>query len=500
MPFQIIGILLLVFAVLYPIQQTRADESNGNIVQRCHAGFKLFNPAAGQTLKGMIPVELGVSSGTEKIEKVTFRTDTSFLGEANTNTANSNHWFMDWDSRSVANGSYSIFGLVRNNDGSKCRTEAVPVTVANSTASRAQLVVELRPLRWQGPTNVSFAFTAQAKLKNNDGVVDVSDRVQFVWSTTVGTLQPSGKSAHFFSGPAVGKGEVVVVVSYGSQSANAKMAVEVVSQEQVKYPSPDKADDATCVNGATGECEDAEQDVPNGSDGVVVEGDSGIAECIRKLFGDERYKQLLESGKRVNFSEFKQVQACFAQRRFVVPTSLSPIEPAKVQELIEDRATKIKGIKNVQSTVMDDQQALELSGEASPESVVILYVFSEPLVLTTTADSSGQWSYTLEDPLEPGDHEAYIVVEGEDGEFVRSASFGFAVAQAEASPENPNGYSLDLTATTPDDSQVTASYLIGVGLVIIAALIVVVRLVWRKKLGKTEASTTTVTPDKSATS
>ncbi|GAG77062.1 unnamed protein product, partial [marine sediment metagenome] len=103
-----------------------------------------------------------------------------------------------------------------------------------------------------------------------------------------------------------------------------------------------------------------------------------------------------------------------------------------------------------------------------------------PLVLTTTSDGNGNWSYTIEDPLEPGSHEAYVAVESDNGEFVRSQSFAFTINQAASTEDNPSGLSLALGSSSND---AVSSYLgfivLAIGL-IVAAFVTFILIVRHK--------------------
>lgn len=78
-------------------------------------------------------------------------------------------------------------------------------------------------------------------------------------------------------------------------------------------------------------------------------------------------------------------------------------------------------------------QKIEFKGAAKPNTKYQLMVFSEPKELDFTTDSSGSWSVELKDSLEPGEHEAYVVLNDTNGKPVeRSSVLSFIVPTAEA--------------------------------------------------------------------
>ena len=115
-----------------------------------------------------------------------------------------------------------------------------------------------------------------------------------------------------------------------------------------------------------------------------------------------------------------------------------------------------------------DASALILSGQGPANSDILIYVFSEPLVLTSETDENGNWTYVLENPLEPGDHEIYAAVADDSGNFERSDQLAFSVSQVASTEENPNGLSLTLAST---NNTTAVQYMVGAAGVVLLALI-----------------------------
>lgn len=73
-----------------------------------------------------------------------------------------------------------------------------------------------------------------------------------------------------------------------------------------------------------------------------------------------------------------------------------------------------------------------MQGKTLPNATVDIYIFSEPIVVTTQADANGNWTYQLSYHLPSGNHEAYTIVQHPDKGAVRSEAFNFGVAYARA--------------------------------------------------------------------
>ena len=114
---------------------------------------------------------------------------------------------------------------------------------------------------------------------------------------------------------------------------------------------------------------------------------------------------------------------------------------------------------------------IKVSGQGKPGAKILIYLFSEPLVLTAVVDNNGSWSYTVQDPLNPGDHEAYAAFDSGDGKYARSSVFNFAIEKVQASSTDPNGYKLVIKSVQPtatENNRTITYYIVAViGLILI---------------------------------
>lgn len=165
-----------------------------------------------------------------------------------------------------------------------------------------------------------------------------------------------------------------------------------------------------------------------------------------------------------------------APKTFEAPKDLvtgSKVSTTISFKIFQDKTTRLEKIEGRISS--DNQKFLLFSGKAAANAQVTITVNSQPLVMTAKADSAGNWTYTLEKPLEPGKHEVYVeVTSGTVTE--KTGPYPFNIAKAQAGPDNPFGASLDLV-----DPRVAAvkNYLYAVigavGLAILIALIIYLR-------------------------
>ncbi|HTM67693.1 MAG TPA: fibronectin type III domain-containing protein [Candidatus Binatia bacterium] len=144
------------------------------------------------------------------------------------------------------------------------------------------------------------------------------------------------------------------------------------------------------------------------------------------------------------------------------------------------------------------KHAFVLRGKAAPHAVVVLYIYSYvPMVLTTTTDENGQYTYDVSDSVVDGEHTAYVAVTDDTGKVAKKSSpLSFFVKEAQAVTQD-DFYASDSSANVPTEpvAQWQRSYLIGAGAAVVLALIGVWLFVARK-LGPDQPPTPPAEPPK----
>ncbi|MEI6850854.1 MAG: hypothetical protein WCK26_02725 [Candidatus Saccharibacteria bacterium] len=169
--------------------------------------------------------------------------------------------------------------------------------------------------------------------------------------------------------------------------------------------------------------------------------------CIEKELTVKRYTSIDSGASRPTAKEFTSIQPCFAESNYIIPTNFIPVDPTKVSNLdVDESISSISSIENVTKKVdSKDETTLKIAGKTTPNNTVLLYLFSDPIIITTKSDEEGNWEYTIEDPLEPGKHEIYAIVDNGDGVYKRSDPTSFLISTAGATEGNPKGLSLKLS-------------------------------------------------------
>ncbi len=474
---------------------SRGGGLNAQTVASC-GDIVIVDPVAGQTLSGTYTLTVAnTQPALFPINEVTFLLEGDEIGSATATAGTSGLWHMSWNTLTANNGQYQLSAIVdfANSGGTAperedCMTDSVLITVSNTddTQPKLELKVELVPGNWRGPTNVSVGFNAFAYLEDEKGALtDVTESAAFSWSTTIGSVDAVGASATFYSGPDDGSGQLVVSATYGGNTVTDNASLEVDKAKESDYPvGDDSSSDSDEQQVST-----VLRQLINDSNGplaaaLISGGDTRLAKCIKLRLGERQDNTASNdsndtiSGGRLDFNQFIKARSCFTLSRNIVPANIAPVDPDKVPSLPRKRQAKISKVNNI--ATRQGQLGLLLTGQAEPSVPVLIYIYSnEPLVVTTTSDANGSWSYVLENPLEPGKHEAYVVLD-DGGAPVRSEAVAFAIASTEANAQNPKGYSLVLASANADTDLATLYVAAGAALVLLTSVFLG-RLVWFKR-------------------
>jgi hypothetical protein len=446
------------------------------------------------------------------------------IGKGLKDTTTLQMWRTIWDTRFYKPITASFPGrfkaTVRFKNNTACTTPvsgtfSIPT---NNTTTTPTIDAVIMPTQWNTLVNTSINV--------NVDLINIPPELQpFVltnWQPQIGFISsPFTKSSSYFSGSSAGNGKLKINVVYSGKSLFREIDVAVYtsstqttndttssepSTTDTSSPEPTTTNttdttDTTSSDDATSDdlpelADDADLDsiittlaptniepskitAPSRAIALILNSNQEIKTCIATRLGDTTLSNILRENRRPRSNEFKRLVNCFEQQRNVIPSILAPVAPeeVKAETLVNPSAVAIKNLTNAkkQTESGSDKTTLVISGSAKPNESVLLYVFSEPLVLATLADSDGNWTYSLEDPLDAGEHEVYALVDRGDGVYESSNVASFFIGSAEATEENPDGLSLELiTEPTVTANNRSANIYIAatVGIVVFSATVV----------------------------
>lgn len=153
-------------------------------------------------------------------------------------------------------------------------------------------------------------------------------------------------------------------------------------------------------------------------------------------------------------------------------------EKNDVQVELPDGITSIefndKAGDDFASSQLQEGEAISISGVATPNALVKLYIYSEVREAEVTADSNGAWSYTVEG-LEAGDHriEAEVTdpVSGQTSERTQVIAFEIAQISSDAGEQVESREITKVAASSEESSEESSSLMLAALLITLAVVV-----------------------------
>ncbi|MCK5510667.1 hypothetical protein KAI65_03945, partial [Candidatus Parcubacteria bacterium] len=140
---------------------------------------------------------------------------------------------------------------------------------------------------------------------------------------------------------------------------------------------------------------------------------------------------------------------------------------------------KIKKIANNAG----NNQGYILSGQADPNSVVTIYLYSEiPLLITAKTDAYGNWRYELSESLVEGEHEVYVALNDNTGRVVKKGSpLSFFIKEAKAISIEDFVASAPSSRASQTDRMINLYIFISILTVVIGIMLFVIFIIHKKR-------------------
>lgn len=493
--------LLLLFAFIFVVLGTYNIKPNNSSVAEtgtatnCGIAYMYFEPP--DIAVAHVYVDTTQPSLPKKIE--IFRNG-NIIGQAKPE-GSAHDWFMKIPLRLLDPDPKPVFARIIFEDGHSCQTESQNDGIGSANYNTEPVNMDIIPSKQSIvlPTNNSTTISARIHLHpsiepNGDFFTEYAI---YDWSAhDRGNISSRfNRATSFFSGPYEGVGKVKVRVQLGNLQSELIIPTKVESSSSPIKDNSTSSSTATSTSTGTSNTVATEAEKEEIKQTSVLEGSDPKVSCAESAIGKTAFKDINEGKRRPTTQELEKLKNCFAESRYIIPSNFAPVSPSEVSRLQTSTKTKLSSVNSSTKKIDEvEKSVLLLSGTAEPNSTVVIYVFSEPLILTTTASSNGEWVYELEDPLEPGEHEVYAIVDRGDGVYEKSDPLNFVIANAEATAENPAGLSLTLNEqeSSTESNINTILYSLASALLLLA-IVAVAYLAYRK--GKNSHIPKTVTVD-----
>ena len=500
-PFIVIGIIG--FAVSLSFLIINQSSSQTNISNSICSGVLISVPGiSGVTnnaiLSGVTSVDVNVPTTSQQVGSIIITASSSTTAKrvigkaqiASTGT-NTSTWNFKWVTalwplqNSAVNLSAELVYLGGNGSCTVESTNRYYIVNNQPTTITVTLVGQTEPVS-VGSTN---DYSVSSKIDNtalNTFDINLYSIIKWSTSSNIGVLSinptsyPNDTQRTFNAGKEPGSNTVSANVIYGGADVSQSKTITVKPLETTPNNANsttstpgDTANDSLSAESPSESSESATITPPNSSS---VQPNPVTKSCIEEALTTKRYTEINSGASRPTASELSKIATCFAPSKYILPSNFSPIDPVKVNDLKVGDNISVSNLENVTTKVdSKDKQTLKITGKTTPNTVVVIYIYSDPLVITTKSDSEGNWQYSIEDPLEPGKHEVYAIVDNGDGVYKRSDPMSFIISTASATATNPNGLSLNLSEPpkkTPTQSSTNLIiYVAGSIAVLVVALI-----------------------------
>lgn len=190
-----------------------------------------------------------------------------------------------------------------------------------------------------------------------------------------------------------------------------------------------------------------------------------------------------------------------------VVRDLFKVRDIRVNEIVErTRPVRVQDaegnmVETGEVETVPDAGEIVFSGTALPNSIVTLYIFSTPIVVTVKADANGEWTYTLDQELEDGEHNVFVASVDTTGRIL-AKSDPIPFVKTAAAVEFVNSDVIGAAAPTRDGF-LTNNFLLIASIILVVVIAVVLIVVGMKNdddettpgMPVTSPSTPPQTPD-----
>lgn len=472
-------------------------------------------------LYGEVYVKISTPS-TPQPTKITVMANQKIIGQAQ--PSSSNTWLFKWVSSVWPTpGNVSLDVKIQYNEGYFCQ-------ITNDVIYRISSAPSIFLNSYSIPSKLSVMVNSINSIKLTSSLLPTPDLIEYYdinpyviyeWPsvTPLGNLYvtesnfSNNDNINFFANNKIGNDTIFAKAIYGGVEKIIEIPISVNSSQTNPSPenpntsvsnniSTDSSIDITSSsNTSSSATNETTQAIPTTETQITsskLQVSKITQSCLESEINPDRYLEIINKDSLMTANELEKTMNCFATSKYILPSIFSPINPLEIEKInVDSRLVSISKIENIPTTAESNNgETLKISGKSKPESLVLIYIYSDPLIITTKSDKEGNWQYTINDPMQPGKHEVYVVVNKEDGSFNRSNPFEFIISNVAASELNPNGLNLKLSGNpteTASQSNNNLIYYVTVSTFVILVAIMILLIIIKINKNKNKLLTPSVT-------
>ncbi|HPF31239.1 MAG TPA: hypothetical protein PLO25_02975 [Candidatus Saccharibacteria bacterium] len=507
--FSKLMLTVLIIGTVIAINLTNINNSFSQTVTNDCSNLSMTVTNANNSITNYLYGEVYVKISTPSIPqptKITVMANQKIIGQAQ--PSSSNTWLFKWVSSVWPTpGNVSLDVKIQYNEGYFCQ-------ITNDVIYRISSAPSIFLNSYSIPSKLSVMVNSINSIKLTSSLLPTPDLIEYYdinpyviyeWPsvTPLGNLYvtesnfSNNDNINFFANNKIGNDTIFAKAIYGGVEKIIEIPISVNSNQTNPSPenpntsvsnniSTDSSDDITSSsNTSSSATNETTQAIPTTETQITsskLQVSKITQSCLESEINPDRYLEIINKDSLMTANELEKTMNCFATSKYILPSIFSPINPLEIEKInVDSRLVSISKIENVPTTVESSNgELLKISGKSKPESLVLIYIYSDPLIITTKSDKEGNWQYTINDPMQPGKHEVYVVVNKEDGSFNRSNSFEFIISNVAASELNPNGLNLKLSGNpteTASQSNNNLIYYVTVSTFVILVAIMILLII-----------------------
>lgn len=414
---------------------------------------------------GRVPIVLRTSGEVGAVELYLERGDGTarqFIGS--TNISNQNTWLYTVDTQSIPNGTHRLIAVAYN-QGTAIES-VLPFRVGNSVLTTKEIpITESTPSTPATPTSHTTNLDSPANVSTPSRVV-TDNKIPFTVTTDSPRLAPTQPNSAARLQQRITLTENTAQMVRRILKANETAINEVV----LRYTELIQINGGVDQSRRTATIENIMAILH--SDGEFSRLSSPVQLRVRT-----EILELVDRAERLELALFA------LQQNSTTTTSSLPVQldiPIPNDTLVDTTSPREFGvvrdellaIQSVTPIITQDDMSTttiihsEIIGQALPNTLVTLYIFSTPIMVTVQADRDGTFRYIYERELEDGEHEVFVALTNTDGTILAKSS-GFRFIK-EAAAFNVSDEFSDDVLTPLSATRGVSDYVIALALGVLA--------------------------------
>lgn len=400
------------------------------------------------------------------------------------------NWQFVFDTKNIPNGEYEFFAKTKK-DGENFVSKSIKIKIYNQTSltqipiktiaeNEANSVIEKIPAEEREFSNID----EKEYIPNSDIVRADNSKTEAEKILLSNTGEISELLRRYAIAVQAGDPSLIMSIEETINKKRTELARNVLSDENRRYIADDIDEEMTIKIESLQEkvvaFESLRKEKSGGSTAIDSD-DDGISDLDEEKLYKTNTKEPDTDGDGV--LDGIEIMRGFDPLDEKIESMITFQSPKESAGLVRSDVLEVKEVLPVIKTEQNNTELVstEIRGKALPNSIVNIYIFSTPIVVTVRTDADGSFVYTFDKELEDGKHDVYVAVTDNTGDIIaQSNAFSF-VKQAQAFTPVDTSESPVVAIETPVDSaKSTYNTVVGLGILALGLILLMLGISLRK--------------------